>query len=62
MEKKPKRRPKDAEPSEHSKGVAPRGASFDTEEGQAAHGMRKDLGGDPESPPEEEKKSDDDRD
>ena len=62
MEKKPKPRPRDEAKREESKDVAPPGASFDTEEGQAAHGMRKDLGGDPEAPPDEEKKPDDDRD
>jgi hypothetical protein len=39
--------------------VAPPGASFNTEQGRAAHGMRKDLGGDPSQPPEESKHSGD---
>ena len=33
--------------------TTPRGASFDTEEGRAAQGMRPDLGGDPDQPPVE---------
>ena len=33
--------------------ATPRGASFDTEEGRAAQGMRPDLGGDPDQPPAE---------
>jgi hypothetical protein len=38
--------------------VTPPGASFDTDEGRAAHGMRKDLGGDPSEPAGENQHTD----
>ena len=57
MEKKHKRpRPQPTRPPD--KDTAPPGASFNTDEGRAAHGMRKDLGGDPAKAPEENQHSD----
>ena len=53
MAKNQKPPPKSPEPSEDSAPAAPPGASFDTEAGREAHGMRKDLGGDPAKPPKD---------
>jgi hypothetical protein len=55
---KKQKQPESAPGSDDTTPAAPPGASFDTEEGRAAHGMRKDLG--PEGEPESENEKDHD--
>jgi hypothetical protein len=55
---KKQKQPEPSPGSDDATPAAPPGASFDTEEGRAAHGMRKDLG--PEGQPEPENEKDQD--
>ena len=57
MDKKHKQHRQKTPTPDELKDVAPPGASFDTDEGRAAHGMRKDLGG--EATPSNQKDAED---